>query len=191
MLLSPSSDQVSGEPQRQDDKAAVPSSQSRLAASEKKPSHANCAWVLVVKFNASGMMNGASAISYMIRERLLTPFPIHANTRYRSLSKGRGVVGIGRSLKLTSNSLLIRSEYPAKPELKTGARLEVSLDWPYLPGGPTPLEMLMIGTVLRCRNSRVALSIERCQFRIVKNRNPHPSSILTMKRGGRPNDSHG
>jgi hypothetical protein len=128
---------------------------------------------LVVKFNASGMMNGASAVFFMIREKLLTPFPIHVNARYRSLSKGRGVVGIGRSLKLSSNSLLIRSEYPAKPELKTGARLEVSLGWPHLPGA-TPLEMLVVGTVLRYRKSTVALSIERCQFRIARKQKPAP-----------------
>ena len=126
---------------------------------------------LVVKFNASGMMNGASPLFYMIRVKLLTPFPIHVNARYRSLSKGRGVAGIGRSLKLSSNRLLIRSEYPAKPELKTGARLEVSLDWPHLRGGPT-LEMHLIGAVLRSRNSTVALSIQRSQFRIVKKQKP-------------------
>jgi hypothetical protein len=108
----------------------------------------------------------------MIRDELLNPFPIRVSVRYRSLSKARGVAGFGRSLKLSSNILLIRSEYPAKPELMIGVRLEVSLDWPHLPNGLGALEMLLIGTVLRYRNSTVALSIERCHFRVARKQKP-------------------
>jgi hypothetical protein len=87
------------------------------------------------------------------------------NVRYRTLTNGPALVGIGRTLNVSSRGLLIASE---QHFVYHGSRLRVSLEWPTLLHGTTPLQLIAVCRVIRCQPSVFAVRLERYQFRTRK-----------------------
>lgn len=87
------------------------------------------------------------------------------NVRYRTLSSGRRVDGIGHTVNVSSSGLMIASEQQLLPN---GGRVQVALEWPFLLHGSTPLQLIATGRVIRCQETGFAVQIERYQFRTRK-----------------------
>jgi len=87
------------------------------------------------------------------------------NVRYRTLTNGPALVGIGRTLNVSSRGLLIASEQGI---VHDGSRLRVSMEWPTLLHGTTPLQLIAVCRVIRCQPSVFAVRLERYHFRTRK-----------------------
>lgn len=88
-------------------------------------------------------------------------FPIELKVLFLSKSRREGLSGSGHTLNISSTGLLIASKSPV-PE---GARLELTLDWPWLLDGVTPLQLVAESLVVRSNESAFAVAFERHQFR--------------------------
>jgi hypothetical protein len=100
-----------------------------------------------------------------LERRLKNRYPVEMNVRYRTLSRGPALVGIGRTLNVSSGGLLIASE---QQMVHAGSRLQVRLEWPLLLHGMTPLQLIAVCRVIRCQPDRFAVLLERYQFRTRK-----------------------
>jgi PilZ domain len=89
-------------------------------------------------------------------------YPVEMNVRYRTLIDGAERVGIGRTLNVSSRGLLIASEQQI---VQDGSRLQMSLEWPSLLNGTTPLQLITMCRVIRCYPSAFAVRLESYQFR--------------------------
>jgi PilZ domain len=96
-------------------------------------------------------------------------YTVELNVRYRTLTNGRALLGIGRTLNVSSRGLLIASEQQI---VHHGSLLEVSLEWPSLLDHSTPLQLIAMCRVIRCQPAAFAVRLERYQFRTRKPRIP-------------------
>ncbi len=53
----------------------------------------------------------------------------------------------------------------AENDLQEGARMKVTIEWPSLLNGTTPLQLVTIGKVVRRKGSVVAVALEHYQFK--------------------------
>jgi hypothetical protein len=100
-----------------------------------------------------------------LERRSHTRYPLEMNVRYRVLTGGPALVGVGRTLNVSSSGMLIACEQQIVP---AGSRLEISLDWPVLLHGQTPLQLVAPCRVIRCHRAALAVSMERYQLRTRK-----------------------
>jgi hypothetical protein len=100
-----------------------------------------------------------------LERRSKNRYPVELNVRYRTLAKGPAPVGIGRTLNVSSGGLLIASEQQI---VHDGSRLRLSLEWPTLLDGTTPLQLIAVCRVIRCQPAVFAVRMERYQFRTRK-----------------------
>jgi hypothetical protein len=92
-------------------------------------------------------------------------FPMQLNVRYRTLAAEPALVGIGRTLNVSSCGLLIASEQQI---VQDGSRLKISVEWPSMLDGTTPLQLIAECRVTRCQPAAFAVRLERYQFRTRK-----------------------
>ncbi|HTC35963.1 MAG TPA: PilZ domain-containing protein [Bryobacteraceae bacterium] len=100
-----------------------------------------------------------------LERRSKARYPVELNVRYRTLAKGTALAGIGRTLNVSSRGLLIACE---EPLVEDGSRLQVSLEWPSMLNGKTPLQLIAVCRVIRCQSEIFAVRLERYQFRTRK-----------------------
>jgi hypothetical protein len=115
----------------------------------------------------SGLLKTAARPSQVeeVERRSRLRFAVRAKVQYRVLSARRSESGIGATLNISSKGLLFRSGLPAQMKLRLGTRLELTLEWPPLLDGVTPLKLVTVGRVIRCEGSTFAISIEHHEFR--------------------------
>jgi PilZ domain-containing protein len=94
-------------------------------------------------------------------------YPLDLAVRYQSIGPSRALAGVGRTLNLSSSGLLLES----CDEVPTGARLRVTIEWPSLLNGTTPLQLVTVGRVVRQDNCNFAVVFEHYQFKTMS-RNP-------------------
>ena len=104
-------------------------------------------------------------VSGSFERRLKARFPLRLGVRYRELSGHQTVTGVGRTINMSSRGLLIASE---EAQLHTGARLQLTLDWPFLLHGITPLQLIVACRVTRSEPEAFAVSVEQYLFRTKK-----------------------
>lgn len=93
-------------------------------------------------------------------------FPVRLSVRYHTLTGGPSLIGVGRTLNVSSCGLLIALEEPAN--LRMGARLQMVLDWPFLLHGTTPLQLIVSCRVTRSRPQEFAVRLDQYQFKTKK-----------------------
>lgn len=71
-------------------------------------------------------------------------YPLELTVHYQTLSS-QPVCGTGRTLNVSSSGALIAAEH----DLDEGARLKITIEWPTLLNGTTPLQLVMTGKVVR------------------------------------------
>jgi hypothetical protein len=108
-----------------------------------------------------------------LERRLKSRFPLRLSVRYRTLSGGPSLVGVGRTVNMSSRGLLIATD---ETKVRTGARLQLMVDWPSLLHGITPLQLIVSCRVTRCEPEEFAVELDQYQFRTKKQRSAKPSS---------------
>jgi PilZ domain len=96
-----------------------------------------------------------------LERRSKVRYPVNLNVRYRTLSDGPTLVGVGRTLNVSSRGFLIAS---AQEIVRDGSRLQVSLEWPWLLHGTTPLQLIAVCRVTRRRPAEFAVKMDSYQF---------------------------
>ena len=74
-------------------------------------------------------------------------YPLDLSVRFRCPSGESPVSGEGLAVNLSSGGVLVASRH----QMNVGARVEISIEWPLLLDGKTPLQLLAVGWVLRRR----------------------------------------
>ncbi len=92
-------------------------------------------------------------------------FPLRLTVRYRNLSGRPSLVGAGRTVNMSSCGLLIASD---EAPVHTGARLQLTVDWPFLLHGITPLQLIVSCRVTRCLPEEFAVKVDQYQFKTKK-----------------------
>jgi hypothetical protein len=87
-------------------------------------------------------------------------YPIRLPIRYELVSR-TGVVGSGKTARISSHALVFTSDTP----LEINDKLRLTLEWPaHLPDG-TGLNLWIVGTVVRRDSRLVEVAIIRYEFR--------------------------
>jgi len=71
------------------------------------------------------------------------------------------VAGVGQTVNMSSSGMLIS----CNRSIPEGTRLKLFIEWPSLLNGTTPLQLITVGTVVRCTKIGVSLVFESYQFR--------------------------
>lgn len=89
-------------------------------------------------------------------------FPIVRDVRYRVLN-GRDFVetGGGETVNMSSSGILFTTEH----DLQEGRRLELSVSWPARLDDKCQLKLVAKGRVVRAEEGKVAMTIEKYEFR--------------------------
>src|SRR5262249_28165991 len=98
--------------------------------------------------------------------RFKSRYPLELTVRYQTLGRGKAINGVGKTLNLSSSGLLII----AQPVIGEGSRLKVTIEWPSLLNGTTPLQLVTVGRVVRQGNTSFAVAFEQYQFRTTSKR---------------------
>jgi hypothetical protein len=92
-------------------------------------------------------------------------FPLRLGVQYRSLSGGPALIGVGRTVNMSSCGLLIESE---EANVRTGSKLQLNVDWPFRLHGTTPLQLIVSCHVTRSDPEEFAVRLEQYLFRTKK-----------------------
>jgi hypothetical protein len=106
--------------------------------------------------------------------RLKSRYPLELNVRYQTLGAAGPVSGIGQTVNMSSSGMLLSCPR-VMPE---GTRVKTFIEWPSLLNGTTPLQLITVGTVVRCTSMGVSIVFESYQFRTMGR--PRPVNIPTM-----------
>jgi hypothetical protein len=90
-------------------------------------------------------------------------FPIEQEVSYKILDHRAAVPesGSGMTLDISSGGVL----FETAQRLRSGKRVEVSVNWPALLDGACPLKFVAVGRVVRAEDARAAMHIEQYEFR--------------------------
>ncbi|MGH9593146.1 MAG: PilZ domain-containing protein, partial [Bryobacteraceae bacterium] len=88
--------------------------------------------------------------------------PIQLEMRYREMGRRNDCAqGTGVTKNISGKGILFTTQHT----LRTGARVEISVDWPARLDGKTPLRLIIQGRVVRSIGSQAAVAIQRHEFR--------------------------
>jgi len=88
-------------------------------------------------------------------------FPLELTVRFRTLGESYPVAGIGSAVNMSSGGVLVAYEQ----EIGVGTLMELNIEWPVPLDGRVPLQLVAVGTVVRCEIIRFAVALERYHFR--------------------------
>jgi hypothetical protein len=71
-------------------------------------------------------------------------------------------MGVGRTVNMSSRGLLIATD---EANINAGSRLQLTVDWPSLLHGTTPLQLIVSCRVTRCEPEEFAVELDQYQFR--------------------------
>ncbi len=98
----------------------------------------------------------------LVERRTRLRFPFALRVRFRSPGRVYPIAGVGWIRNISSGGALVTYEH----EISAGTRLELNIDWPMRLDGRIPLQLVAVGTVLRCELFSFAVGLERYHFRI-------------------------
>ena len=93
--------------------------------------------------------------------RIKSRYPLELNVRYQTLGGAHPVAGLGQTVNLSSSGMLLA----CANNIPEGTRLKIFVEWPSLLNGTTPLQLITVGTVVRCTAFGVSVVFESYQFR--------------------------
>jgi hypothetical protein len=101
-----------------------------------------------------------------IERRFKARYPLELNVRYHTFGKSTVISGEGRTVNVSSSGVLVASS----DKMSEGMRLKLTIEWPSLLNGTTPLQLVTFGRVVRSDASSFAVALEHYQFRTMKRR---------------------
>jgi hypothetical protein len=93
--------------------------------------------------------------------RMKSRYPLELNVRYQILGAGGAATGSGQTINISSSGMLLA----CASSIAEGTRLKAFVEWPSLLNGTTPLQLIMVGTVVRRTPIGVSMVFESYQFR--------------------------
>ena len=106
----------------------------------------------------------------IIERRSKMRYPLELNVRYQTLETQASIAGAGQTVNMSSNGLLVAGH----AALSEGTRLKLTVEWPSLLNGNTPLQLVTVGSVVRATDSNFAVAFENYQFRTMARRSRQP-----------------
>ena len=109
------------------------------------------------------MVDNDSRLDPAVERRTSRRFPIEQEVFYKTLDHKAAVpeCGTGRTVDISSGGIL----FATQQRLRSGKRVEVSVNWPAQLEGGCPLKFVAVGRVVRVEDTRAAMSIEQYEFR--------------------------
>ena len=98
-----------------------------------------------------------------VDRRVSKRFPIEQEVYYRVLDHRAAVPesGSGKTMDISSGGVLFGTEQ----RLRSGKRVELSVNWPAELDGGCPLKFVVFGRVVRAEDNKAAIHIEQYEFR--------------------------
>ena len=93
--------------------------------------------------------------------RVKVRYPLQLNVRYQTLGAAGLIAGVGQTVNLSSNGMLLA----CANNIPEGTRLKIFVEWPSLLNGTTPLQLITVATVVRRTPIGVSVVFESYQFR--------------------------
>ncbi len=94
-------------------------------------------------------------------------FPIVRDVRYKVMSgRGEPESGAGQTVDVSSRGVLFTAPRPLAP----GKRIELQISWPAQLDGKCALKLVARGRIIRCRGTKVAVEIDKYEFRTQSSR---------------------
>lgn len=93
--------------------------------------------------------------------RLKSRYPLELNVRYQTMGAAGPVAGVGQTVNMSSSGMFLA----CASNIPEGARLKLFIEWPSLLNGTTPLQLITVGTVVRCTEIGISVVFESYQFR--------------------------
>ena len=90
-------------------------------------------------------------------------YPIVLDARWRLPKSTVSEAGTGATINLSSGGVL----FQADRQMPAGARIELSIAWPVLLRNVAPLQLRVIGDIVRVRGREAAVRIGEYEFRTV------------------------
>jgi hypothetical protein len=109
------------------------------------------------------MPDNDSRLDPAVERRASKRFPIEQEVSYRVLDH-KAVVpesGVGRTFDMSSGGVRFATEQ----RLRSGKRIEVSVNWPAVLEGGCLLKFVAVGRIVRVEDSRASIVIEQHEFR--------------------------
>jgi hypothetical protein len=89
-------------------------------------------------------------------------YPIVRDVRYKVMNgRGEPDSGTGETVDVSSKGVLFKAPKPLAP----GKRIELQISWPAQLDGKCALKLVARGRITRCRGDRVAVEIDKYEFR--------------------------
>jgi len=93
--------------------------------------------------------------------RVKSRYPLELNVRYQTMGAAGPVAGVGQTVNMSSGGMFLA----CASNVSEGARLKMFIEWPSLLNGTTPLQLITVGTVVRCTEIGISIVFESYQFR--------------------------
>jgi hypothetical protein len=113
--------------------------------------------------------------------RFKSRYPIALNVRYQTIGMIGLLTGVGHTINISSNGMLLA----CASNIPEGARLKICVEWPSLLNGITPLQLIIVGTVVRCTEVGVSVVFENYKFRTMgraRNSNAIVPELVSQER---------
>ena len=124
-------------------------------------------WILfstrAIGAHHKNVVNKDARLDPAMERRASRRFPMSQDVFYRVLDH-RAVVpesGAGKTVDIGSAGVLFETEH----RLRSGQRVELSVNWPAKLEGSYPLNFVALGRVVRVEDTRAAMHIEQYEFR--------------------------
>jgi hypothetical protein len=89
-------------------------------------------------------------------------------------------VGVGRTMDLSSSGILFEAGHP----LPVGMNVELSISWPVLLHNVAPLQLVVVGRIVRTDGVRTALRMIQHEFRTMASADRRPAHDLGVHAPG-------
>lgn len=93
--------------------------------------------------------------------RVKSRYPVELNVRYQTMGVAGPVAGVGQTVNMSSSGMFLA----CASNVSEGERLKMYIEWPSLLNGTTPLQLITVGTVVRCTEIGISVVFESYQFR--------------------------
>lgn len=123
------------------------------------------------------MPHNDSRLDPAVERRTSRRFPIEQEVSYRVLDH-KAIVpesGVGRTFDISSGGVLFATER----RLRSGKRVELSVNWPAVLEGGCLLKFVVVGRIVRVEDARASITIEQYEFRT--RRAKGPGTVATDK----------
>lgn len=120
--------------------------------------------------------------------RVKSRYPLELNVRYQTMGAAGGPIsGVGQTVNMSSGGMFLA----CGGNIPEGTRLKAFVEWPSLLNGTTPLQLIMVGTVVRSTPLGVSIALESYQFKTMgrarqTNLAQMPDPVPSLHRNAQP-----